>query len=327
MNKQEALKRAIDDFKQLVIYFDVTRPQYEKAYFRDGKFSLDKLIGQQKFLDGWNRKSRSDRKSLAKVYSTYSGTFNLTFGIPRELISSIIGSYRDDDGKKHRILFGEVIEPLVEQNYIKVVNDGKKFSKDDDGNYKVKCWWNKKYLLKNEKHWFKLFSEPKYSRIETFANKRVRKIVFNWISRFKKENQKVEPTVVEPTVVKPTNVEPTNVEPTVVEPEKIISETIKDNQDMDVNQKKTISFRVIKSLLMWGIISPETSVKWMSDFVYRRRENPFTIDEASRLYNTEPVDDDDDKNAFVDKALDYFKQNGFPESGGLHVLVRSLKKD
>ena len=314
MNKQEALKRAIDDFKQLVIYFDVTRPQHEKAYFRDGKFSLDKLIGQQKFLDGWNRKSRSDRKSLAKVYSTYSGTFNLTFGIPRDLILSILGSYRDEDGKKHRILIGEVIEPLVEQSFIKVVNGGKKFSKDDDGNYKVKCWWNKKYLLKNEKQWFKLFSEPKYSRIETFANKRVRKIVFNWISRFKKENQKVEPTVVEPTK---------KVEPTKVEPEKIISETRKDNQDMDENQKKTISFRVIKSLLMWGIISPETSVKWMSDFVYRGSKKQFTIDEASMLYNTEPVDD---KNAFIDNVLYYFKQNGFPESCGLIFLIRDIKK-
>ena len=303
MNKQDALKRAIDDFKQLVIYFDVTRPQHEKNYFKDGKFNRTKMIDQHKFLDSWNSKSRSDKKSLSKVYSKYSETFNLTFGIPRELISSIIGSYRDDDGKKHRILIGDVICPLVEKNFIKVVNDGKKFNKDDDGNYKVKCWWNKKYLLKNDKYWFKLLSDPKYSNIETFASKRVRNIVFNWISKFKKKHE---------------NVESTN----NVEQQKQISETKKDKQMINGEQKKTITSKVIQSCLKRGVISPETAVQWIGDLVYFRKQNPFTIDEATMLYNSEPTMD---KNNYVDKILDFLKENGFLESDALHLLISGIK--
>lgn len=38
------VQRAVDDFKTLVIYFNVTRPQYEPAFKVDGKFSIKKLM-------------------------------------------------------------------------------------------------------------------------------------------------------------------------------------------------------------------------------------------------------------------------------------------
>lgn len=39
------VQRAVDDFKTLVIYFNVVRPQYEPAFRdKDGKFSIKKLM-------------------------------------------------------------------------------------------------------------------------------------------------------------------------------------------------------------------------------------------------------------------------------------------
>lgn len=303
MNKEEALKKAVDDFKQLIIYFDVTRPQHEKNYFQDGKFNLSKLIDQHKFLRTWDKKTRTEKKYLARKYAEYSTTFNLTFGIPSELIKTVLGIYKDEDGRRHKVSIEEVSEILVKQDFIKVVNAGKKFNKDEDGNFKVKCWWHKKYLLKNEKYWFKMLSEPKYSNIETFATKRVRDIVFNWIRSFKEDDKKVEPTK-------------------SVEPQKQISDTNEDKQMMNENQKKVLTSKVIQLCLERGILSPEKAVQWMGDLVYFRKQNPFTIDEATMLYNSKPAED---KNKLVDAILNYLNSNGISQSEAIYILVNGIK--
>lgn len=304
MNKEEALKKAVDDFKQLIIYFDVTRPQHEKNYFQDGKFNLSKLIRQQRWLDAWKGTNRIFKKKNAGVYKDYSETFNFTFGIPSELIKTVLGIYKDEDGRRHKVSIEEASDILVKQKFIRVVNAGKKFNKDEDGNFKVKCWWHKKYLLKNEKYWIKLLSDPKYSNIETFANKRVRNIVFNWISKFKKEHQKVQSTP-------------------SAQQQKQTSETPKYHKPiMDEAKKIEINRKVIEGCLSGGIISPEKAVQWMGDLVYFRKQNPFTIDEATMLYNSKKVDD---KNKLVDAILNHLTSIGVQESQAIYILVNGIK--
>jgi hypothetical protein len=74
------------------------------------------------------------------------------------------------------------VNHLVKENFIKVVNDGKKFKKNEDNTYSVKCWWKKKYLLANEKYWYTLMEDPRYRDIDKFPNAsdRVKKIIMNW---------------------------------------------------------------------------------------------------------------------------------------------------
>lgn len=295
--KQEYINDAIADFKQLVIYFNVTRPQHEKNYYREGRFDLNKMLEQIKFLNDWKKKTRTEKKYGAGRYSLYSTTYNLTFGIPRELISSTLGSYRDEDGKKHRISIDEVIEPLVKQNYIKVVNAGKKFKKDDEGNYKVKCWWNKKYLLANEKYWFKLLNDKKYSNIEGYASKRVRDILFKWVKSYRNDPH---------------------------EQQEEAKTTTNENTTMKMNDadKKELTKKVILLCLERGILSPAIGVQWMGDLVYFRKTNPFTIDEATMIYNTKPQAE---KNILIDKILTCMKSHGIEESEAIYILVNGLK--
>ena len=176
------IRRAMEDFKTLVIYFNVTRPQYEANYKVDGKFSLDELKKQLKFLDGWNKLSLNDKHARKGMYVKYSSTFNYTFGIPNELVRNVLDCFRDEQGKKHRIPVEPIVKRLVEIGFIKVLNDGKKFKRNEDGSYSVKCYWTKKYMLKNEKYWYELISNPLYKNIDTFPNAsdRVKKIIMKW---------------------------------------------------------------------------------------------------------------------------------------------------
>lgn len=196
-NKQDKsyyINRAINDFKSLVIYFNVTRPQYEHNYHRDGKFSLDKLQKQFDFLSGWNKRSASDKRDLAKLYATYSKTFNLTFGIPYHLVEKVLGCYRDANGKKIRISIDEVVPKLVEEGFMTEINAGRKV---DYKTHEVKCYWTKKYLLKNVKYWFNLFNDKRYHDISTFpsASSRIKKIIFDFVRSFSKEEKKETPII------------------------------------------------------------------------------------------------------------------------------------
>lgn len=178
------ISRAKRDMRDLFIYFNITRPKHEKAYFKDGKFSVKELVRQLDFLEGWSRKNRVEKKSLAKYYTLYSKTFNYVFGIPKDLIVKVAGVYYDEDGKQHRVNYNEIVDELIKEGFIKVVNAGRKFERTEDGQYKVKCWWCKKYIMANRKQWFKLMSEDKYEDINKYGSDRLKKIVFKWAEQF-----------------------------------------------------------------------------------------------------------------------------------------------
>lgn len=182
--KEFYISRAKRDIRDLFIYFNITRPKHEKAYFKDGKFALKELVRQLDFLEGWSRKSRIEKKSLAKYYTLYSKTFNYIFGIPKDLIVKVAGVYYDEDGKQHRVNYNEIVDELIKEGFIKVVNAGRKFERTEDGQYKVKCWWCKKYIMANRKQWFKLMNEDKYGDINNYGSDRLRKIVFKWAEQF-----------------------------------------------------------------------------------------------------------------------------------------------
>lgn len=160
MNKDKDwyLRRAITGFKTLVVYFCVTRPQYERAYRKGGKFSIEELIRQESFLASWKFKSRKEKKRLFNLYKIYSRNSNYTFGIPRNLVYEIIGKYK---GK--RISKGEVIGKLQDDGWLEVLDHGSKISKDESGEWKKVYSFSTKYKIANRDYWFKLLSDPMYS--------------------------------------------------------------------------------------------------------------------------------------------------------------------
>lgn len=301
------ISRAKRDMRDLFIYFNITRPQHERAYFKDGAFSLKELLRQMEFLSDWRKRSKCERKSLAKFYSAYSKTFNYVFGIPKDLIVKIAGVYYDEDGKQHRINYEQIIEDLVKEGFIKVVNAGRKFDRTEDGQYKVKCWWCKKYIMANRKHWFKLMTEEKYRDINNYGSDRLRKIVFKWIESFKEKRieEKHEKQV---EVVNQNQISNTEANE--------VKEVMNDSRKKEINKK------IITTCVEAGIINPETAVDWMGDLVYFRRQNPFTIDEAKMLYNTKSVQN---KNEFIDKVLGCLIALGIKDSEAIYVLIDNIK--
>lgn len=183
-DRQFYISRAKRDMRDLFIYFNITRPKHERAYFKDGKFELKELVRQMDFLEGWSKRNRVEKKALAKYYTLYAKTFNYIFGIPKDLIVKVAGVYYDEDGKQHRVNYEKIVDELVKEGFIKVVNAGRKFERTEDGQYKVKCWWCKKYIMANRKQWFKLMTEDKYGDINNYGSDRLRKIVFKWVEQF-----------------------------------------------------------------------------------------------------------------------------------------------
>lgn len=199
-DRQFYIERAIKDFQTLVIYFNVTRPQHMAWYKENGEFSQKKMLHQMKFLANWKSLDRVEKKHKAKYYSAYASTFNKTFGIPSRLIEKVLGVYRDDEGKQHRISIDDVLPRLQDAGFIQVIEGGCKFDKDGD-EYSVKYHWRNKYLLKNDRYWHKLMADPKYADILTMPNasKRIKDIVIKWFQS-KDDEDEVEPTQgVEPT--------------------------------------------------------------------------------------------------------------------------------
>ena len=115
VSKVMAVKRAAEDFKALVLYYNVTRPQQLPYFKKDGKFSIKefkrqinfggKTMGAVKRMNLDNTKNRQFRACQAH--------YNYTFGIPRERINAVLRFYRDNDGRKIRITVQDVL-PIVE---------------------------------------------------------------------------------------------------------------------------------------------------------------------------------------------------------------------
>ena len=200
------IRRAIDDFKTLVIYFNITRPQYENDYKEDGKFSIGKLTRIKRFLSmGTSRLSRNDLKS----YNQRLKKYNYTFGIPNDLVRRVIGKYVDYNGRHVRISTKKIVQFLVDKNFIEPIGNGVKVRKDSEGNYKAVCRWGKKYLLKDVKYAHALFNDKRYCDINTFPNasERIRRIIMEWVKGFDNKRQhKDNATPEQSTIVEtPTN--------------------------------------------------------------------------------------------------------------------------
>ena len=157
-NRDYYMRRSEVGFKTLIIYFSVTRPQYEKAYHKDGKFDKDVLLHQMEFLSSWDKRSKREKELLAKRYSQYARTFNYTFDIPVGLVKEILGKYR-----RTRISIKEITDKLEADGWLEVKNAGTRTKKCEDGKAHVVCWWHKKYLIANRKYWLQLLSDKKYS--------------------------------------------------------------------------------------------------------------------------------------------------------------------
>lgn len=186
-DKSFYIDRATNDFKTLVIYFNVTRPQHQKGYFgKDEKFSKEKMDEQLSFLHKWHEMSTSERRHYAKQYTQYSKTFNYTFSIPCDLVNKVLGCYRDENGKKCRISIDDVLPQLIESGFVRVMNAGRKI---DQETKKVKCWWFKKYLISSA-YRSTLMNDNRYSDILNFpyASQRIKDIVVNWVKSQKKDD-------------------------------------------------------------------------------------------------------------------------------------------
>lgn len=125
-DRQFYIDRAIDNFKTLVIYFCVTRPQFEKSYKVNGKFSIDELLKQMDFVSRWDNQTKDFQKHNHSIYTKYSAAFNYTFGMPSRLVEKVLGCYRDENGKQVRVSIDDVLAPLLKTNQLKILNDGRK---------------------------------------------------------------------------------------------------------------------------------------------------------------------------------------------------------
>lgn len=185
--KQFYIDRAKADLRDLIVFFNVTRPQHDKAFFKNGKFELKEMLKQMAFVEEWDKRTKEEKKRLAQYCAQYSKNLNYALGIPSELITKVCGEWTDDDGRHHSIKSSEIVQMLVDEGFIKVVNQGRKFSKDDEGNYSVKAWWCKKYIMANRKQWYKLMSDDRYTELYKYASPRLRKILGKWFESFKQK--------------------------------------------------------------------------------------------------------------------------------------------
>ena len=182
--------RAVKDFKTLIIYFDVTRPQYESTFKTDGKFDVKKLESILKYL---NRGTSRLTKDELPRYNKLSRAVNLTFGIPRELINKVMGEHVDENGRHHRIPSSTIIKSFIDKEFIRVEKNGAKVRKDKkSGTYKCVCYWHRKYFLYDRKYWHRLLADDRYKDINTFphASERVKRIIKEWSKSIVKNDSK-----------------------------------------------------------------------------------------------------------------------------------------
>lgn len=167
-DKQYYLELASNTFKYIVIYFDVTRPQYEKNYRYNGRFSIDELLKQIGILKGFNEKDPKVINDYNNVRnrSRYETTSNYTFGIPSWITEKLQFRYFDDNGNRKRLTVDEIVQYVSEHHFkITEVNKGKK-NKIVDGK-KTIVSWNKKYRIDDTELWKSMFNDKRNLRIET----------------------------------------------------------------------------------------------------------------------------------------------------------------
>ena len=297
-NRDYYIRRAEVGFKTLVIYFSVTRPQYEKAYHKDDKFDKDVLMRQMDFLSTWDKRSKREKELLAKRYSEYARTFNYTFDIPVGLVKEILGKYR-----RSRISIKEITDKLEADGWLEVKNAGTRTKKGEDGKAHVVCWWHKKYLIANKKYWFKLLSDNKYSDYLKYPEdkegfvKRAVKIIKKYRQNTIKTEEKDMTTVEElkeEFIMEAGQVEKMQeVEPPKPEPEESLDDLVRawNNKTAEVkkehpksNEEKTAKYFELREKYLNGVIDYTEFRNWMvsngvKDSVLKKWDN----DEMNRI--------------------------------------------
>lgn len=296
-NRDYYIRRAEVGFKTLVIYFSVTRPQYEKAYHKDDKFDKDVLLRQMEFLSTWDKRSKREKELLAKRYSQYARTFNYTFDIPVGLVKEILGKYR-----RSRISIKEITDKLEAEGWLEVKNAGTRTKKGEDGKAHVVCWWHKKYLIANRKYWLQLLSDKKYSDYNKYPRDEegfVKRAV-EIISKYRKntiteeDKEMTIDEIREEVITEAAKVEPQKeVEPPKQEKEESLEDLVRawNNKIAEVkkeqpksNEEKTAKYFELREKYLNGVIDYNEFRNWMvsngvKDGVLKKWDN----DEMKRL--------------------------------------------
>lgn len=162
ITRDDALRRAARDFKHLVLYYNVTRPQQLPYFKRNGKFSLKELNRQIYF----GSKSMDELKQMhmtpAKFTQVraYQAHYNYTFGIPRDRICAVLKFYRDENGRKVRIHISDILQKVEEDlGKLEHIPHGEAWGKFSYfGKWMMSEETREKYI--KDKKWSDIFDAP-----------------------------------------------------------------------------------------------------------------------------------------------------------------------
>lgn len=181
IGREEALHRASEDLWALIVYFNVTRPRYEGFFKRNGKLDPSVVLKSFSSLKEYDASKLSPERR--RLYNIVSAKVNGTFGIPSRLVESVLGAYRDANGRKVRIQLEDVLQLLKDSGReIKVkTHGGKSIFTTQDGkrqSQRIYSYCKKYYIAKVR--WLKMLVDPTYDKLENYASKSVRDKIFNW---------------------------------------------------------------------------------------------------------------------------------------------------
>jgi hypothetical protein len=185
LTKADAVKRAAQDFKTLIIYYNVTRPQQLPYFKRNGKFSIKEMKRQINFggksMD--EVKNMNLNESQFKNFIACQTHYNYTFGIPSERVKKVLSSYRDESGKTHYIHIDDVL-PTVEADIGTIEH---KSHGEAWGKYSFCGKWMMDEAIRD-----KYLKDSKWSDIYTAPNvsKRFKEFLKKWIEEDRKRNNK-----------------------------------------------------------------------------------------------------------------------------------------
>ena len=185
LTKEDAVKRAAQDFKTLILYYNVTRPQQLPYFKRNGKFSIKEMKRQINFGGksmGTVKRMNLDENQM-KQFMACQAHYNYTFGIPRERINAVLGFYRDDTGHKIRIRVQDVL-PIVEADIGTIEH---KPHGEAWGKYSFCGKWMMDEKIRDnylkDKKWSDIYNAPNVS--EHF-----KKLMKKWIEEDRRRNNK-----------------------------------------------------------------------------------------------------------------------------------------
>ena len=275
LTKDDAVKRAAQDFKALIIYYNVTRPQQLPYFKKDGKFSIKEMKRQINF--GGKSMDEIRRMNLDEIqfknFRSCQAHYNYTFGIPSERVKKVLSSYRDEFGKTHYIHISDVL-PIVEADIGTIEH---KSHGEAWGKYSFCGKWMMDEKIRDnylkDKKWSDIFTAPNISA-------RFLKYIKGWIEDDKKHNKKhtedkdmTIDEIREEVIAEAARVEtPAEVEPPKQEPEESLDDLIQawNNKTAEVkkeqpktNEDKKAKYFELKEKYLNGVIDYTEFRNWM----------------------------------------------------------------